>query len=129
MEPQKKRVVDEDQFAKNIGIMLTEVHEGYAKTELCLEEKHLNGVGIVQGGVIFTLADYAFAAACNEAGVPTVGVNNHISYLKAAKGKKITAEAKEIASSRKLCSYVVTVFDEDGTLLATMQATGYHITA
>ena len=123
---EKKRVVDDDAFAKSIGIKLIEVRRGFAVTEMSIEERHLNGVGIVQGGVVFTLADYAFAAACNEDEVPTVGINNNISYLRPAKGKIIRAEAKEISSTKKICSFAIDVTDEDGGLIAVMQATGYR---
>jgi acyl-CoA thioesterase len=126
MNEEKKRVVDDDAFAKSIGIELIEVREGFAVTELTIEDRHLNGVGIVQGGVVFTLADYAFAAACNEDAVPTVGINNNISYLRPAKGKRIRAEAKEISSTKRICTFTIDVTDEDGGLIAVMQATGYR---
>ena len=122
----KKRVVDDDIFAKSIGIELMEVGEGFAAAELTIKNTHLNGVGIVQGGVVFTLADYAFAAACNEDAPPTVGISNNISYLRPAKGIRIRAEAREISSTKRICVYTIEVSDADGGLIAVMQATGYR---
>ena len=58
-----KRFIKKDKFCMFIGIELTEVSEGHAKAKMDIKEHHLNGVGIVQGGAIFTLADLAFAAA------------------------------------------------------------------
>ena len=55
-----KEVIHNDRFAKYVGIRLVEVGKGYAVTELTLNENHLNGLDRIQGGVIFTLADYAF---------------------------------------------------------------------
>lgn len=117
--------IENDQFAKHTGIRLVKVEHGYAVTEMEVKEHHLNGVGIVQGGAIFTLADYAFAAASNSKGTITLGINANISYFKSPKGKIITAEAREISSSKKICGYTVDVFDEDKELVARFNATGY----
>lgn len=114
-----------DWFAKHIGLELKHVEEGYAKVEMEIKQIHMNGVGMVQGGAIFTLADYAFAAASNSKGVLTVGINNNISYIKSPKGKKLIATAKEVSSGRKICTYTVDVTDENGELIAQMTATGY----
>jgi acyl-CoA thioesterase len=120
-----ERIVEKDRFAQYTGIKLVEVKPGYAKASLEVEEKHLNGAGFVQGGVIFTLADFAFAAACNEGRNPTLGINAAISYIKGPKGRVITAEAKEISATNRLCTYEVTVYDEDGVCAARMLSTGY----
>ena len=57
-----------DQFATSIGIKLLEVRPGYAVSEMEITEQHLNALKIVQGGAVFTLADYTFAAASNAYG-------------------------------------------------------------
>jgi acyl-CoA thioesterase len=119
------KLVQNDRFAAYIGIEIVKVDIGYAVTQMEIKENHLNGVNIVQGGAIFTLADYAFAVASNSKGVATLGINANISYFKAPKGKLLTAEAKEISSSRKLCSYNVDVFDDNNDLVAKFNATGY----
>ena len=120
-----QRLVDNDRFAAYAGIELVKAAPGYALARLEVKEKHLNGVNFVQGGVIFTLADFAFAAAANEAGVPTLGINATIAYTKGPRGKVITAEAKEISATNRLCTYEVVVYDEDGQTAAKMLATGY----
>ena len=74
-----------DRFAANNGIQLTEVREGYAKAEMTVEECHLNGGGVCQGGAIFTLVDLAFAAVCNSHGLLTFGINNSICFLRSAR--------------------------------------------
>ena len=119
------KLVENDRFAKYIGIKIIKVDKGYAVTQMEISENHLNGVGIVQGGAIFTLADYAFAVASNSKGFVTVGINANISYFKSPKGKLLTAEAKEISSSRKLCNYIVDIFDDNNDLIAKFNATGY----
>ena len=120
-----KRLVDNDRFAAYTGIELVKATPGYALARLKVEEKHLNGADFVQGGAIFTLADFAFAAASNEAGSSTLGINATISYSKGPRGRVITAEAKEISATNRLCTYEVSVYDEDGQIAAKMLATGY----
>lgn len=119
------KLVERDKFAAYLGMKIIKVDYGYAVTQMEITDNHLNGVNIVQGGVIFTLADYAFAAASNSKGFATLGINAHISYFKSPKGKMLTAEAKEISSGNKLCSYNVDVFDENKDLIARFNGTGY----
>lgn len=65
----QERLNNDDRFAKSIGAQLTTVREGYACAELTVEERHLNGAGVCQGGVMYTLADLAFAAVANSHGI------------------------------------------------------------
>ena len=81
-----------------VGIKLVEVKPGYAKANMEITDKHLNAVNIVQGGVIFTLADFAFEAASNSYGQVSLGINANISYFQPPKGKILIAEAKEISA-------------------------------
>ncbi len=120
--------VRDDQFARLLGIEIVEAAPGHAVVELHVGEKHLNGIGIVQGGVIFTLADYAFAVASNAGAGVTVGVNASISYYRAPKGSRIRAEASEESAGKKLCGYKVVVTDEDGELVASFSGLGYRKT-
>jgi acyl-CoA thioesterase len=126
MEEELIRNVKNDRFAKHMGIKLVEVHEGYAVTELTLNENHLNGVNRVHGGVIFTLADYAFAAACNSVGYTTTGINVSITYFKTPVGNTIRAVATEVSSQNRICGYRVDVLDEDGSLIASFNGLGYR---
>ncbi|KOA21441.1 acyl-coenzyme A thioesterase PaaI [Clostridium homopropionicum DSM 5847] len=119
------KFVENDRFAKFIGIKLIEVRPAYAIAQMEITENHLNGLNLVQGGAIFTLADYAFAAASNSKGFATVSINTNISFLKSPIGKILTAEAKEISSSKSICIYNIDVFDEDNTLIATLSSTGF----
>lgn len=115
---QIKEFLKKDRFAEYIGIELVEVKPGYALARVEITDKHLNAVNIVQGGVTFTLADFAFAAASNSHGKVAVGINVNISYFKSPKGKVLTAEAKEISANSKLASYDVGVYDEEKNLVA-----------
>ncbi len=87
---------------------------------------HRNGIGTVQGGAIFTLADYAFVVASNADGSTTVAVNASISFFKAPRGRCLRAEAREDSKNRKLCGHKVEITDEDGTLIASFSGLGYR---
>ncbi len=126
MEPDLIQNIRNDRFAKHVGTKLVEVKPGYAKVEMEVAEHHLNGVDMVQGGAIFALADYAFAAACNSSGMLTVGINVVISYIKSPRGKVLTAVARERSSGKKLCTVQIDVLDENEELIAAVQATGYR---
>ena len=109
---------EKDRFAAFVGIKLVEVKPGYAKASLEITDKHLNAVNMVQGGVIFTLADFAFEAASNSYGEVSVGINANISYFRSPKGKTLIAEAKEISASNKIASYNVDILNENKEIIA-----------
>jgi acyl-CoA thioesterase len=116
----------EDQFAARCNIRLALVEEGRAVAAMSIEPWHLNAYGTVQGGAIFTLADYAFAAASNSHGSVAVGISVSIHYIKAAKSGSLRAEAKEAARNAKLGTYLVEVRDDAGDLVATFQGMVYR---
>jgi acyl-CoA thioesterase len=118
--------VKNDQFAQLLGIEIVEVRIGYALLKLRIEKKHLNGIGMVQGGAIFTLADYAFGVAANADGSTAVGINASISYFKTPKGQTIFAEAMEENTNKKICGYKVLIKDEDGSIVASFSGLGYR---
>lgn len=101
-----------------IGAKLIEFRAGYAKAEVEIRTEHLNGLGIVQGGVLFSLGDYACAAAANYQEDPAVSIETTISNIHAGQGRKIIAEAKEIDRSRRFSLCQSEIRDESGTLLA-----------
>lgn len=109
---------EKDRFAAFVGLKLVEVKPGYAKVKMEITDKHLNAVNIVQGGVIFTLADFAFEAASNSYGEVSLGINANISYFQPPKGKILIAEAKEISANKKIASYNVDIYGEDKELIA-----------
>jgi acyl-CoA thioesterase len=125
-EENLKRYFRKDVFARYVGIELTEAFDGRAKAVLSIREDLLNGLQMVHGGAIFTLADLAFAAAANSKGRVAVAANASVSFLKSSKGRRLTAEAWEVSSSRTLASYTVHVSDETGALLAVFQGLAYR---
>lgn len=120
-----KKFFIKDRFATDMGAEIEWVNDGSAACSMVIRDGHTNAGGAVQGGAIFTLADFAFAVAANSLGKMTVSVNNSISFISASKGKKLTAEATRLSSSRRLCFYSVKVVDDTGSLIADMSVTGY----
>ena len=115
-----------DRFARLCGMELVDVSPGFARVRMPITEAHLNGADIAHGGAIFALADFAFAAASNSHGTVALGINVSISYLKAAKGGMLMAEAKEISRNPRLASYTVEVRDDDSALVAIFQGMVYR---
>jgi acyl-CoA thioesterase len=117
-----------DQFAARSDIELISVSPGQARAKMSLSPHHWNSLGIVMGGAIFTLADFAFAAASNSHGTVAVAVNASITFLKAAKAGTLWAEAREISKNFKLGSYTVEIKDDNGDLVALFQGMAYRKT-
>jgi len=109
-----------------IGVELVEVGLGRAVAKMPIKPIHLNGMGSVQGGALFTLADLAFAAAANSHGQAAVGINCSINYMKAVSTGTLTAEAKEDALNPKLGSYTVRIMNDEGDLVAIFQGLAYR---
>lgn len=117
-----------DRFANSIGARLTEIREGYSRAELTVEERHLNGGGVCQGGVMYTLADLAFAAVSNSHGILTLGINNSITFVKSGMlGDTIIAECTEQVNHHKLPYCDIKVTNQNGELLAIMTGLAYRM--
>jgi acyl-CoA thioesterase len=114
-----------DKFAVHAGIELEDLSRGRAKVKCEVQEHHLNGVKCVHGGMLFTLADMAFAAAANSHGRLAVALNASISFVKPARGKTIFAEATEVSRSGRHAVYEVRVFDETGDTVSVFQGMAY----
>lgn len=121
-----KRFFENDLFAKRAGVELISVAPGYAKARMPLQPHHWNGLESVQGGAVFTLADFAFAAAANSHGTVAVAINVSITFMKAVKTGVLSAEAKELSKNFKLGSYTVEVKDDQGDLVAVFQGLAYR---
>ena len=115
-----------DEFVRRNGIEIVDIAEGYARTQVRIEPRHLNAGGNVQGGVLFTLADLAFAAATNSHGNLTVTSAANITFIRKANAGIITAEAHELANHRHLPFCEVRVTDDEGNLLAVFTASGFR---
>ena len=120
-----QRLLNTDRFAADVGIRLVSAGNGEAVLALDLEERHLNGNSVAQGGVIFTLADTAFAVAMNNPERDAVSLDCAITFLRPAPLGTLTAHAVTVSAGRRTCSVEVRVTDGQGRLVARMQGTGF----
>ena len=121
-----KHIMQKDQFAGHCGIELLSVTPGRASARMTLHPHHLNGLGTVQGGAIFTLADFTFAAAANSHGTVSVAVNASITFMKAGGTGTLWAEARELDKNFKIGTYSVEIKDDKGDLVAHFQGLAYR---
>jgi len=114
----------QDRFATvALGATIISGEKGHSVCEMTVNEKHLNAMKNVMGGVTFSLADFALAIACNIGEEPTVAINNSIQYMNPVRGSKLIAECTVDKSGQTIGFYTVVVTDELGTLVAKMSAT------
>jgi acyl-CoA thioesterase len=114
-----------DRFATGAGVRLEEARPGYARASLRIRDGHLNGADVVQGGAVFTLADLAFAVACNSHGTLALAVDVTISFLRPTRSGTLVAEAFEVARSRRLSRCEVKVVDGAGEAVALFHGTAF----
>jgi acyl-CoA thioesterase len=116
-----------DQFSQWLGIEVLEVREGYSRIKMQLREEMLNGFGIIHGGIAFSLADSAFAFACNNRNNLSVALDTSITFTKALNpGAVITAEAKEIHNGRSTGLYQITITNEKNEQVAHFKGTCFR---
>jgi acyl-CoA thioesterase len=100
----------EDTASAGLGMKLVEVAEGMARLEMTVREDMVNGHGIAHGGFVFTLADSAFAFACNSRNLVTVAQACDIVFVAPARrGDVLVAEARERTTFGRNAIYDVTV--------------------
>ena len=117
----------DDRFATEVtGIVIEDAGKDYAKCTLELTPSHMNAAGVAMGGALFTLADFTFAVAANSVEMNTMSLTSSITYLSAAKGGKLTAEASCVRSGRNTCYYIITITDESGKAVASVSTTGFR---
>lgn len=108
--------IESDPFCATLGIELVDLEPGNATTRLTLRDGHCNFHGTPHGGAIYTLADAAFAAACNAGEARRIALETNVSYLASASvGETLVAVAEETHASRRTAEYRVLVRSEDGS--------------
>ena len=117
-----------DRAARALDIRLCEARPGYALMEMTVGPEMLNVVGTCQGGVIFTLADTAFACACNTHNEMTVAAGCSVEFLLPGRvGEVLRAEAIEQVLVKRSGVYDVTVRRQDGAVIAVFRGKSHRI--
>ena len=113
-----------DRFATENGMTLDELRDDEVTCSMTLNEHHRNANGGIMGGVIFTIADFAFAIMSNQIHRPTVAQQVSINYLGAPKGSRLIAKAHCRKDGRTSTVIIVDVSDDTGRDVAQFVGTG-----
>ncbi|MEQ6249714.1 hydroxyphenylacetyl-CoA thioesterase PaaI [Sulfitobacter sp. HNIBRBA3233] len=117
-----------DNASRALGMELVEIAPGAATLTMRVTDAMINGHGICHGGYIFTLADSAFAFACNSYNAVTVAQQNQITYVDPGRaGELLTATATQTAVAGRSGVYDVTVTGENGRCVATFRGLSRRI--
>lgn len=121
------RMMDHDLFSQWMQLKVLDVQEGYSKVQMMVREEMVNGFGIVHGGLPFSLADSAFAFACNNRNNLSVALDVTITFTKAVHvGDILTAEAKEVHNGRSTGVYLITITNQKNEQVALFKGTCFR---
>jgi acyl-CoA thioesterase len=121
------KMMEHDAFSQWLGIQVIKVREGYSKLQMTLREEMLNGFGVIHGGIAFSLADSAFAFACNNRNNLSMALDVSITFTKAGQpGDIFTAEAREIHNGRSTGLYLIEVTNQNNQPVAVFKGTCFR---
>ena len=121
------KMMNDDLFSQWLGINVLEIKEGYSKIQMTLRNEMINGFGVIHGGIAFSLADSAFAFACNNRNNLSMALDTNITFTKATKpGDSLTAEAKELHNGRSTGLYLITVINQHNEQVALFKGTCFR---
>ena len=122
-----KRMMQNDSFSQWMGLEVLEVREGYNKVKMTIRKEMINGFGIVHGGLAFSLADSAFAFACNNRNNISVALDVTITFTKAVNVNDVlTAEAKENHNGRSIGVYLISITNQNSEQVAIFKGTCFR---
>jgi acyl-CoA thioesterase len=122
--------IEADPWTRTLGVRFLALGRGFCRLGLTVQPHMVNFQGYPHGGVIFSLADIAFGAACNSHGGTAVALNMTISFLTAVPaGSRLIAEAQEIKQGRRAGFYQVSVTSEEGALVAQVHCVAHTVRA
>jgi acyl-CoA thioesterase len=120
-------MMETDLFSQWLGIQIMEVREGYSKIKMTVRSEMMNGLGIIHGGIAFSLADSSFAFACNSRNNLSVALDTAINFLKPVHiDDELVAEAKEIHNGKSTGLYQVTITNQHDHIVALFKGTCFR---
>ncbi|MGH7710899.1 MAG: hydroxyphenylacetyl-CoA thioesterase PaaI [Vicinamibacterales bacterium] len=123
----QQAMLERDAFSQWLGVDVLHVAPGTCTVQMTVRREMLNGFGVAHGGIVFSVADSAFAFACNTHGRVTVSVENSIAYPVAIReGDVLTAVAREEAASDRLGYYRVDVTRGANEIVGLFRGTAYR---
>jgi acyl-CoA thioesterase len=120
-------MMENDRFSQWLGIEVLDIGEGYSRIRMTIRQEMVNGFGIVHGGVPFSLADSAFAFACNNRNNLSVALDVTITFTKAVHiGDVLTAEAREVHNGRSTGVYLIEIRNQKDEPVALFKGTCFR---
>ena len=120
-------MMQHDLFSQWLGISIIEIREGYSKIKMTVRPEMMNGLGIVHGGIAFSLADSAFAFACNNRNQLSVALDTAINFIKPIHvGDELIAEAKELHNGKTTGLYQIEITNQKNYLVAQFKGLCYR---
>lgn len=120
-------LLENDLFSQWLGIEVIEIKEGYSKIKMTIRKEMINGFGIVHGGVTFSLADSAFAFACNNRNNLSVALDTSINFIKPVHVHDVLiAEAKELHNGKSTGLYQISITNQNAHLVAVFKGTCFR---
>jgi acyl-CoA thioesterase len=120
-------MMEHDLFSQWLGIKVMDIKEGYSKIKMTVRKEMINGFGIVHGGIAFSLADSAFAFACNNRNVLSVALDTSINFLKPVHVDDVLiAEAKELHNGKSTGLYHINILNQKEHLIAQFKGLCYR---
>ena len=114
-----KHMMENDYFSQWMGIEVLEIKEGYSRIKMTVRNEMVNGFGIVHGGIPFSLADSAFAFACNNRNNLSVALDTSINFIKPVHvGDMLTAEAIEMHNGKSTGLYHISITNQNDHQIA-----------
>ncbi len=121
------RMLERDEFTRWLGIHVQRVAPAFCECRMVVRPEMVNGFRVAHGGIVFSLADSAFAFACNTHGRVTVSIDNTITYPSPIRpGDVLEATAREEAASQRLSYYRVEVRNQHGEVVGLFRGTAYR---
>jgi len=117
-----------DRFASFLGIRIAKIEQAYAEANLTVAEQMLNFNGFAHGGLIFSLADTAFTAACNRYDQTAVALSFHIACRRPVQANlRLVAEAEEESSGKSTALYEIVAKTDDQRIVALCEGLAYNL--
>lgn len=122
-----EHMIQHDRFSQWLGIEVLDIKTGESCIRMKVREEMVNGFGIAHGGVAFSLADSAFAFACNNRNQLSVALDTSINFTREVRvGDTLTATAKEEHNGRSTGLYTIRIVNQDEKLVAQFKGLCYR---
>ena len=123
----KEKIKKYDMLLKLFNMKVDKISLGHSEVSMEIKDNHTNAAGVCHGGVIFSLADVAFALASNSYGTIALAMDVSISFIKTVKpGTKIHAVCDEKHRGKSTAQYIIEVKNDKDKLVSFIKATAFR---